>query len=106
VEEFSEDPVLEETLKMVANGQLDPQAGQAATWHLTNTMSWQELAAKSTPHIGRPASQYFTAEQLARAQNIHVTAVARVKEREQKSGKSAVAPAKNSRGTPATTKRD
>lgn len=106
VEEFSEDPVLEETLKMVASGQLDPQAGQAATWHLTNKMSWQELAAKSIPHVGRAPTPYFSAETLARAQNIHVTAVARVKERDERSGTSAVASTKKDRGSSSTVKRD
>ena len=106
VEEFSSDPVLTEILGMVSDGKLDPQAGQAATWHLTDKMSWEQLEAKSIPHIGRPASPYFSAETLARAKNIHVTAVARVKEREENSGKSAVASAKNSRATSATVKRD
>lgn len=106
VEDFNENPVLAETLKMVASGQIDPQAGQAATWHITDKMSWEQLAAKSTPHIGRPATPYFSAETLARAQNIHVAAVARVKEREQNSDKSSIASAKNSRGTSATVKRD
>lgn len=106
VEDFSENPALAETLKMVASGQIDPQAGQAATWHITDKMSWEQLAAKSTPHIGRPATPYFSAETLSRAQNIHVAAVARAKEREQYSDKSSVAPAKNSRGTTATVKRD
>ncbi len=106
VEEFSSDPILTEILSMVSDGKLDPQAGQAATWHLTDKMSWEQLAAKSIPHVGRPASPYFSAETLARAKNIHVTAVARVKEREQISGKSAVASAKNNRGTSVTVKRD
>lgn len=106
VEEISDDPVLEETLKMVASGQLDPQAGQAATWHITNKMSWEQLAAKSIPHVGRPATPYFSPETLARAQNIHVTAVARAKEREEKSGKSSVASARSSRSASATVKRD
>ncbi len=106
VEDFNENPILAETLKMVATGQIDPQAGQAATWHITDKMSWEQLAAKSTPHVGRSATPYFSAETLARAQNIHVAAVARAKEREHKSDKSAVASSKSSRGASATVKRD
>ncbi|RLT10384.1 MAG: hypothetical protein DWI21_04225 [Planctomycetota bacterium] len=106
VEDFNENPILAETLKMVATGQIDPQAGQAATWHITDNMSWEQLAAKSTPHVGRSATPYFSAETLARAQNIHVAAVARAKEREHKSDKSAVASSKSSRGASATVKRD
>lgn len=104
VEEFSSDPVLEETLKLVASGQLDPQAGQAATWHITDKMSWEQLAAKSIPHVGRPATPYFSAETLARAQNIHVAAVTRANDREENSKKSATV--KTSRNTSSTVKRD
>lgn len=106
IEDFSTDPVLAETLKMVASGQLDPQAGQAATWHLTDKMSWEQLAAKSIPHVGQPSTPYFSTETLARARNIHSTAVARVNERDAKSDKSPVASAKNGRGTSPTVKRD
>ena len=106
VEEFSTDPVLEETLRMVASGQLDPQAGQAATWHLTDKMSWEQLAAKSIPHIGQPSTPYFSSETLARARNIHTAAVARVNERDGKSEKTPGAPVKNGRTTSATVKRD
>ena len=104
VEEFSSDPVLMETLKMVSNGQLDPQAGQAATWHLTDKMSWDQLAAKSIPHIGRPSTPYFSAETLSRAQNIHVAAVSRAAERDVKSTKSVTV--KSSGNASKTVKRD
>ena len=83
--DFNKDPVLEEILKMVSNGQLDSQSAQAATWHITDKMSWEQLAAKSTPHIGRPATLYFTSENISRAQQIFSTAVARVNENEKQS---------------------
>ena len=104
VEEISSDPVLMETLKMVSNGQLDPQAGQAATWHLTDKMSWDQLAAKAIPHIGRPSTPYFSAETLARAQSIHTAAVSRAAERDEKSIKSATV--KTSSNSSKTVKRD
>lgn len=103
LEQFNDDPILAETLKMVASGQLDPQAGQAATWHITDKMSWEQLAAKSVPHIGRAPTSYFSAETMARAQNIHFTAIARAKEQAEKS---AIATTKNGRNTSATVKRD
>lgn len=84
VEEFSDDPVLAETLKIAASGEHDPQAGQAVAWHVANKMSWKKLGEKSIQHIGHPATRYFTKETLARAQNIHATAVARAKEQEAK----------------------
>ncbi len=82
VEEFSDDPVLAETLKIVASGEHDPQAGQAVAWHVANKMSWKKLGEKSIQHIGHPATRYFSKETLARAQAIHMTAVARAKEQE------------------------
>ena len=104
LEEFSDNPVLGEVLKMVASGQLDSQSAQAATWHITDKMSWEQLATKSTPHIGRPATLYFTSEQIARAQMIVSTAVARAKENEA-DVKTTVA-GKSGRTTSATIKRD
>ncbi len=81
VEEFSEDPVLKEILTQVASGQLEAQSAQAAAWHITDKMSWTQLAAKSIPHLGgRAPTPYFSAEQMHRAQQIFSTAVARVKE--------------------------
>lgn len=102
--EFNNDPVLEEVLKMVSNGQLDSQSAQAATWHITDKMSWEQLAAKSTPHIGRPATLYFTSQQLSQAQQIFSTAVAQVnnQEKQPKSTKTA----EKERSSAATVKRD
>lgn len=103
VQDFRNDPVLEEVLKMVASGQLDEQSAQAATWHVTDKMSWEQLAAKSTPHIGRPATPYFTPQQIARAQSIFSTAVARVNENKEVA-KTAAAKSDRTRST--TIKRD
>lgn len=103
VQDFRDDPVLEEILKMVASGQLDEQSAQAATWHVTDKMSWEQLAAKSIPHIGRPATPYFTPQQIARAQSIFSTAVAHVNERNE-IAKTAAAKSDRTRST--TVKRD
>ncbi len=105
VQDFRDDPLLEEVLKMVASGQLDEQSAQAATWHVTDKMSWEQLAAKSIPHIGRPATPYFTPQQIARAQSIFSTAVARVNEH-QENDKTATASVKSDRSRSATVKRD
>ena len=105
VQDFRDDPVLEEVLKMVASGQLDEQSAQAATWHVTDKMSWEQLATKSIPHIGRPATPYFTPQQIARAQSIFSTAVAHVNEHKENS-KTATASAKSDRTRSSTVKRD
>ena len=73
VEEFSEDPVLKEVLTQVANGQLEAQSAQAAAWHITDKMSWKQLAAKSIPHLGgREPTPYFSAGQLDRARRMRI----------------------------------
>jgi len=107
VAEFSEDPVLKEVLTQVASGQLEAQSAQAAAWHITDKMSWKQLAAKSIPHLGgRAPTPYFSAEQLHRAQQIFSTAVARVKEQTE-DAKTATASTRTIRpSTSATVKQD
>lgn len=105
VEEFSDDAVLAETLKLVASGEHDPQAAQAVAWHVANNMSWKQLREKTIPHIGRPATRYFTAETIARAEKIHATAVARAKEHEEKSVAAAKLAAEST-DSPGIAKRD
>ena len=105
VSDFRDDPVLEEILTRVSRGQLDEQSAQAATWHITDKMSWEQLAAKSTPHVGRPATLYFTPIQIARAQSIFSTAVAHMNERKE-NDKTATASAKSGSTRSATVKRD
>ncbi|MDZ4683645.1 MAG: hypothetical protein SH850_01070, partial [Planctomycetaceae bacterium] len=68
VENFSDDPVLHQLLAIVGTKQVDPQAAQAAVWHLANKMSWEQLAAKSTTHVGGlPPTRYFSPAQLEAA---------------------------------------
>lgn len=105
VEEFSDDPVLAETIKLVASGEHDAQATQAVAWHVANKMSWKQLGEKTIAHIGRPATRYFTAETVARAQKIHATAVARAKELDEKSIASTDLAAESAR-SPGLSKRD
>jgi hypothetical protein len=46
LEDFSDDPVLHETLTLFAAGNVDIETAQAAAWHLTDKMSWEELRHK------------------------------------------------------------
>jgi len=81
-EEFSNDPVLREVLKLVATGKLDKQAAQAAAWHVANGMSWQELASKTINHVNAPDSPYFSLAALQTAQRIVAEAQRRAHEAE------------------------
>ena len=67
----STDPVLYQLLKKVGTGKVDPQAAQAAAWHLTDKMSFQELADKTEDHLGEVVpTPYFTRDQLINAQSL------------------------------------
>jgi len=84
VEQYTKDPNLQMLIEMVGTNRIDPQIAQAAAWHLTDKMSWRQLAAKKRKHIGRLPSPYFSAAQLFRAQQLVATAVAEAREREKK----------------------
>ncbi len=82
VDEFSKDPVLAEILTMVPTGKVDRQVLQAAAWHLTDKMSWEQLADKRLGRLGGNAqTPYFAPEQIVQAQNLftHAATLARAK---------------------------
>ena len=58
-------------LMILGNGNLDQHAAQAAAWHFTDGMSWSELAAKKSHHLGgRPDEPYFSRAELQAAMQI------------------------------------
>jgi hypothetical protein len=64
IETVTTKPEVQELCKMLGRGELDQRAAQAATWHLNNDMSWQELAAKMIqPALGEPFP-YFNPQEL------------------------------------------
>lgn len=68
IENVSDDPVLHQLLALVGTQKVDPQAAQAAAWHLTDKMSWDQLASKSQQHVGGlPPTKYFSQAQLETA---------------------------------------
>lgn len=61
-------PEVVELLKALGRGELQHNAAQAATWHLNNGMSWEELAAKqhgTERNLVRPP--YFSADEMRAA---------------------------------------
>lgn len=70
LEEVTQDPALQELVKGVAKSPRSTQAMQAAAWHLTDNMSWKELAAKKYNAVGRPDTPYFTRAELLMAMEI------------------------------------
>jgi hypothetical protein len=67
-EDHIDRPAVVELLKAFGRGDLNPQAAQAAAWHLNNDLSWDELAAKKQGTIrsfNRPP--YFSADEMKTA---------------------------------------
>jgi anti-sigma factor ChrR (cupin superfamily) len=85
VEQVSQDPVLYELLTVVGTGKVDSQAAQAAAWHLTDKMSFQQLAAKAMTHLGGlPPTPYFSQAQLQGAQQLLALSTQKAEERKDK----------------------
>jgi hypothetical protein len=82
VEEFTEDPALQELVRLVGTGKVNQQAAQAAAWHIADKMGWEELAAKSVRRLGGQGDYpYFSRAELFGAQQLVSLAQARAKER-------------------------
>jgi hypothetical protein len=77
LEDYTGDRVLQETLKLFASGQTDAQSAQAAVWHLTDKMSWDDLRAKQIDRLGLDPVLYFDAKQVDDAETLIDTARAR-----------------------------
>jgi hypothetical protein len=95
LEDFTSDPVLQEMLIAVGSGKLDDNkaAAQAATWFVTDKMSWDKLAAKKIEHVGTEDEPYFSDADLAAARQVLAQAQGEARKRETKKDESA--PAKN-----------
>ena len=92
LETYTTDPALRALLVAVGSGKLEPGAAQAAAWHLSDAMSWQELAEKKIDHLGGVDPEpYFSETQLAAAREIAAAAKAAASE-QQSSAESGPAP--------------
>lgn len=88
VESYTSNPVLSELLTRVGSDNFDRAAVQAAAWHLAGSMSWETLASKTHEQVfGTPGGRYFTAAQLAAAQDLVSQASGNARERSDKSDK-------------------
>ena len=79
VDEYTQDEVLAELIRMVGTGRVNQHSAQAAIWTRTDNMSWQELAAKN--HRGvRGVEYYFNQGNIAEAQLIVAAAEGNLRE--------------------------
>ena len=78
VESFSSDPKLAIVLESLGRGELSQKVAQAAAWHLSNGLSWEQLAAEKIDHAGGvPDEPYFTPGELMAAQRVVAIATQR-----------------------------
>jgi hypothetical protein len=64
LEDYTNDAALQEMLKLYAAGEADMQTAQAAVWHLTDKMGWDDLRAKQIDRLGgvEPLSYFLQKE--------------------------------------------
>lgn len=68
LDSLTKNAVVGEVIKLMLSGKLDQHSAQAATWHLQNGLSWEELTNKvGIKHIDGSKEPYFTAAHLERA---------------------------------------
>jgi len=71
LEDYTSDPALRETLKLVAAEDSELQSMQAAVWHLTDKMTWKDLRAKQVERLGGlDPLPYFTEKQIDDAESM------------------------------------
>ncbi len=68
ITEFTEDKKVIEICKLLGHGKLDQQTAQAATWHLTDALSFDELVQKvRIRHLNGSTEMFFSPQQVAQA---------------------------------------
>jgi hypothetical protein len=87
VSEYTKDEQLSALITLIARNAIDPQVAQAAAWHLSNKMTWEDLAAKQSTEIGSTDQPYFTSQALFQAQQLVVDARGFARERAEKTAK-------------------
>jgi hypothetical protein len=82
VESFTSNPGVREVCEMLGSGQVNQRAAQAAAWHLSNGMTWQELANKRLRRANGMTQPYFSPAEIQAGIQIATSAVHTAKERE------------------------
>jgi hypothetical protein len=70
LEDYTSDPALQETLKRFTAGETELQTAQAAVWHLTDKMSWNDLREKQVERVGLDPLSYFSDKQIEDAETL------------------------------------
>ena len=73
LETYTEDKVLQESLKILGRGRIDREVAQAAAWHRTDKLSWNDLAGikkYTLPGVYTSQVPIFSIRQLKAAQEL------------------------------------
>ena len=98
IESFSSDQNVHEVLNMLGRGEIDQVSAQAATWHLTDGLTAQQLASKvKVRHLNGTVEMYFNPIQMRKAAKIVQVA----KTRAEKRGKKEASPGEDTEALPA-----
>jgi len=73
VEQYTDNPAVQELGRMLGTGQINQRAAQAAAWHLQNGLSWEQLAAKQLRSAGME-EPYFSPLEIRVAMQLSVMA--------------------------------
>ena len=66
IENFTRNEGVIELCRMLGSGKLDQMSAQAAAWHFSDDMSWQELVQKiGITHLNGTSERYFHPNQVA-----------------------------------------
>ena len=64
IEEFTDKTEVHKLLGMLGNGMMPQRVAQVAAWHLSNDMSWQELAGKQLRFANGTRAPYFSPAEI------------------------------------------
>ena len=84
IETYSQDKVLQETVRIFGQGRMDRTVAQAAAWHQTDKLSWNDLASikkYTLPGVYSSQVPIFSMSQLKAAQELVTKATKQAKER-------------------------
>jgi hypothetical protein len=91
LETFKSDPKVYEVCAMLGRGEIDQASAQAAAWHFTDEMTFEELVAKiGVKHLNGSTEPFFAPQQVVRGAQIAHEAQRRSQQRSSKKDSSAV----------------
>ena len=62
--EINSSPEVYEVCSMLGTGEATQRVAQAAAWHYTNKLTWEQLAAKTLRSFGSPEHPYFSPDEI------------------------------------------